>query len=76
MLSGFTIVQPRTGPAEGRLPARIYAVNGERLRFELLRDAGDIPEAVRAIREAIADGGEPLPRITRSFGLTPEAIAQ
>ena len=33
-----------------------------------------IPEAVRAIREAINDG-EPIPRIARSFGLTPEAIA-
>ena len=32
-----------------------------------------IPEAVRAIREAINDG-EPIPRIVRSFGLTPEAI--
>ena len=41
MLAGFTIVQPRTGPAEARLPARIYAINGERRRFELLRDAGD-----------------------------------
>ena len=32
-----------------------------------------IPEAVRAIREAI-DDGEPIPRIARSFGLAPEAI--
>jgi len=32
-----------------------------------------IPEAVRAIREAI-DDGEPIHRIARSFGLTPEAI--
>ena len=27
MLTGFTIVQPRTGLAEAWLPARIYAVN-------------------------------------------------
>ena len=33
-----------------------------------------IPEAVHAIREAIADG-EPIPRIARSFGLAPKAIA-
>ena len=32
-----------------------------------------LPEAVRAIREAI-DDGEPIPRIARSFGLAPEAI--
>ena len=32
-----------------------------------------LPEALRAIREAI-DDGEPLSRIARSFGLAPEAI--
>ena len=32
-----------------------------------------MPEAIRAIREAI-DEGEPLGRIARSFGLAPEAI--
>ena len=32
------------------------------------------PEALVVIREAIADG-EPIPRIARSFGLAPEAIA-
>lgn len=32
-----------------------------------------MPEAIRAIREAI-DDGEPLGRIARSFGLAPEAI--
>ena len=32
------------------------------------------PEALQVIREAIADG-EPIPRIARSFGLAPEAIA-
>ena len=59
MLTGFTIVQPRTGPAEARLPARIYAVNGERRRFELLRDAGDdgqdISIPVERIRRALLD---------------------
>lgn len=33
-----------------------------------------LPEAVRAIREAI-DDGEPIARVARSFGLEPEAIA-
>ena len=32
------------------------------------------PEALQVIREAI-DDGEPIPRIARSFGLEPEAIA-
>lgn len=32
-----------------------------------------MPEAVRAIREAI-DDGEPIPRVARSFGLAPEAL--
>ena len=32
------------------------------------------PEALQVIHEAIADG-EPIPRIARSFGLAPEAIA-
>ena len=59
MLTGFTIVQPRTGLAEAWLPARIYAVNGERRRFDLLRDAGDdgqdISIAVDRIRRALLD---------------------
>ena len=72
MLTSFTIVQPRTGPAEARLPARIYAVNGERRRFELLRDAGDngqdISIPVERIRRALLDASN----IRTAAGQPPE----
>ena len=59
MLTGFTIVEPRTDAAEARLPARIYTINGERHRFELLQATGDddqdISIPIERIRRALLD---------------------
>ena len=73
MLTGFTIVEPRTGATEARLPARIYIMNGERHRFELLQAAGDdgqdISIPVDRIRRALLgtwnNGGQKEPPRTR-----------
>ena len=53
-LIGFAVWERRTGGGRNvTLPARQYAVNGERRSFALLRPAGGYPDSNEALRDRI-----------------------
>ena len=54
-ITGFTLWEPQDGSETPKvtLPARVYSMNGERRRFELIRPA-DADGSTRPLRDAIA----------------------
>ena len=54
-ITGFTLWEPEDGTdtAKVTLPARVYSINGERRRFELIRPA-DADASTQPLRDAIA----------------------